>query len=251
MPRTVPGVELSTTRLSAGFGQPALDYHLPTSSSTRSGRRDSNPRNRAPTTMPTRKRVPRRCPAGCRCPTSRHPVRTGGFEPPISWSPTHCAGTRRDNQASPRSATSSPCGSRTRLPGLRGRRPWPIDEQAIKARTFHAVGRAVLESASPGFQPGAIPSQLPTQTKKAWCRRDTRLWVFFGKKVRPDVTSARDKTGASSPNDRRRYPFQFAVRNSAVLKSWFFLGNGQFDENCLHVFYRLDAAEAEMVHGKL
>jgi hypothetical protein len=31
MLRMVPGVELSATRLSAGFGQPALDYHLPTS----------------------------------------------------------------------------------------------------------------------------------------------------------------------------------------------------------------------------
>ena len=41
-------VELSTTRLSAVFGQPALDYHLPTSSSFKSGRRDSNPRSRAP-----------------------------------------------------------------------------------------------------------------------------------------------------------------------------------------------------------
>ena len=26
--------------------------------------------------------------AGCHCPTSRQSVRTGGFEPPISWSPT-------------------------------------------------------------------------------------------------------------------------------------------------------------------
>ena len=56
--------------------------------------------------------------AGCRCPTSRHPVRTGGFEPPISWSPT-----RRDNQASLRSAASSSCGSRTRLHALKGRDP--------------------------------------------------------------------------------------------------------------------------------
>ena len=30
---------------------------------------------------------------------------------------------------------------------------------------FDAVGRAVLESASPGFQPGARPSQLPVQQK--------------------------------------------------------------------------------------
>ena len=41
-------VELGATRLSAVFGQPALDYHLPTSLSIQSGRRDSNPRSRAP-----------------------------------------------------------------------------------------------------------------------------------------------------------------------------------------------------------
>ena len=43
-------VELSATRLSAVFGQPALDYHLPTSLSIQSGRRNSQPRSRAPTT---------------------------------------------------------------------------------------------------------------------------------------------------------------------------------------------------------
>ncbi len=41
-------VELSATRLSAGFGQPALDYHLPTSMSAKSGWQDSNLRLRAP-----------------------------------------------------------------------------------------------------------------------------------------------------------------------------------------------------------
>jgi hypothetical protein len=60
-----------------------------------------------------------------------------------------------------------------------------------------------------------------------------------------------DRTGAGSPNDRRMYPFLFAFRNSAVLKSWLFLATGQLHESCLHVFYRLDAAEAEMVHRKL
>jgi hypothetical protein len=160
-------VELSATRLSAEFGQPALDYHLPTSLSIQSGRRDSNPRSRAPTTT-----AAQRCPAGCRCPTSRHSVRTGGFEPPISWSPT-----RRDNQASPRSAASSSCGSRTRLCALKGRDPVPIDERAIMgahlprrqsgnfARRFHAVDWAVLESASTAFQAAAKPSQLPVQQK--------------------------------------------------------------------------------------
>jgi hypothetical protein len=62
-----------------------------------------------------------------------------------------------------------------------------------------------------------------------------------------------DRTGAYSPIDRRRYPLLFAFRNSAVLKSWLFLATRtrvpcQLHESCLHVFYRLDAAEAEMVH---
>ncbi len=56
--------------------------------------------------------------AGHRYPTSRYPVRTGGFEPPISWSPT-----RRDTQASLRSDCSGSYGGRTRLPGLKGRCP--------------------------------------------------------------------------------------------------------------------------------
>ena len=58
-----------------------------------------------------------------------------------------------------------------------------------------------------------------------------------------------DRTGAYSPNDRRR-PSLFAIRNSVVVKSWLFLP-GQLDESCLLVFYRLDAAEAEMVRGKI
>ena len=32
-----------------------------------------------------------------------------------------------------------------------------------QARTASAVGREALESSSPGFQPSAMPSQLPTQ----------------------------------------------------------------------------------------
>ena len=41
-------VELSTTRLSAVFGQPALDYHVPMSLSIQSEWQDSNLRFRAP-----------------------------------------------------------------------------------------------------------------------------------------------------------------------------------------------------------
>ncbi len=83
----------------------------------------------------------------------------------------------RDNQASPRSAASSPCGSRTRLPGLKGRSP-RTDRRTSRhgrapstqtnlglARGFHAVDWAVLESASTAFQAAAKPSQLPVQQK--------------------------------------------------------------------------------------
>lgn len=58
-----------------------------------------------------------------------------------------------------------------------------------------------------------------------------------------------DRTGYS-PIDRRTRPSLFALRDSAVSKSWLFLENGQPDEGCLLIFYRIDDAEAEMVHGK-
>ena len=159
-------VELSATRLSAVFGQPALDYHLPTSLSFRSGRRDSNPRSRAPTTKL------RSVPGGLPLPYIPS-VRTGGLEPPTSWSPT-----RRDTRLRYVLIVSSPCGSRTRLSGLKGRCPVPIDERAVRrrapstqtnlglARGFHAADWAVLESASTAFQAAAKPSQLPVQQKK-------------------------------------------------------------------------------------
>ena len=85
-------IELSATRLSAVSGQPALDYRAvevgtvglePTISCFQNTR-------------------------ACRYPTSRCSVRTAGFEPAISWPPT-----RRDNQASLRSVSSTPWGSRT------------------------------------------------------------------------------------------------------------------------------------------
>ncbi len=41
-----------------------------------------------------------------------------------------------------------------------------VERAVFGAHTERQVGRAVLESASPGFQPGAKPSQLPTQRKK-------------------------------------------------------------------------------------
>ena len=57
-------------------------------------------------------------------------VRTAGFEPAISRSPTW-----RDSQASPNSdhvhVVSSPYGNRTHLAALKGRYPVPIDERAM------------------------------------------------------------------------------------------------------------------------
>jgi hypothetical protein len=47
------------------------------------------------------------------------------------------------------------------------------------------------------------------------------------------------------------YPSIFAVRDWAVSKSWLFLDQGQPDEGRHHVFYRIDAPEAEMVHEKI
>ncbi len=152
-------VELSATRLSAGFGQPALDYHR---------------------------------------------------------------------------SVSSSCGSRTRLCALKGRDPLPIDERAISARTFHAVDKSAQRAPLTQWV-GRCTNPRPLvfsqvlhhlsyrpQRKKP----DVVMTSGFGHssgKVRPDVTSAMDRTGYS-PNDRRMYPSLFALRNSGVWKSWLSLG---------------------------
>ena len=56
---------------------------------------------------------------------------------------------------------NSSYGSRTHLSVLKGRNP-ETDRRTsqISART---AGREALESSSPGFQPSATPSQLPTR----------------------------------------------------------------------------------------
>jgi hypothetical protein len=78
-----------------------------------------------------------------------------------------------------------PCGIRTRPAQLERLMTSPEVERAAvtPARTPTTVGREALESSSPGFQPSAIPSQLPTQrhavaaprrrNKKARCPCDT------------------------------------------------------------------------------
>ncbi len=133
-------VELSATRLSAGFGQPALDYHVPTSLSTKSGWRDSNPRSRAPNDHAAH--------GARRAAAALHPVMQSAAADSnrghrraavVLLAPAPAARVPgRDTQASLRSVSSS-CGSRTRVRALKGRDPLPIDERAISARTVHAV----------------------------------------------------------------------------------------------------------------
>ena len=212
-------VELSATRLSAVFGQPALDYHVPTSLSIQSGWQDSNLRLRAPKARGF---------AATLHPVI--PVRTAGFEPAISWPPT-----RRDTQASLRSALSGSCGSRTRLPALKGRCPQTDRRTSHRRRApstqlTHGVCAHLSRSGSGGarirvscFSAGATPSQLPTQTKKARCRCDTGLSVFFGNRYGQVSHAQWIGRDAYSPIDRRMYPSILAVRNSAVSKSWLFL----------------------------
>ena len=104
MPVVVLRVELSTTRLSAVSGQ--TGPRLPCANVIHRGA-GASPATTVQARRPhhvsrdgeTRTRalvLPKH--AGCRCPTSRFSVRTGGFEPPISWSPTSAM-----NQASLRS----------------------------------------------------------------------------------------------------------------------------------------------------
>jgi hypothetical protein len=94
--------------------------------------------------------------AGCRCPTPRTvvTVRTAGFEPAVSWPPT-----RRDPRLRHVLTESTPCGSRTRIAGLKDRHPEPLDERGVQR-----VDRGALESPSAAFQAAATPSQLPIRT---------------------------------------------------------------------------------------
>ena len=121
--------------------------------------------------------------AGCRCPTSRHPVRTGGFEP--------------------RGGKGGSGGGRE---GAKRR----VDELR---RWVESVGGARGQSTIPATDP----------TKKARCRWDTGLSVFSRNRDGQVSQAQWIKRGI-----RRLigglYPSIFAVRDSAVLKSWLFLG---------------------------
>jgi hypothetical protein len=72
-----------------------------------------------------------------------------------------------DRSPSSRIDFSDSCGNRTRFSALKGR--YPPDRRTSPLRALRApVGREALESSSPGFQPGAKPSQLPTQKLRSF-----------------------------------------------------------------------------------
>ena len=215
-------VELSTTRLSAVFGQPALDYHVPTSSSRQSGWQDSNLRLRAPT------------------------QRTAGFAAtlhPVVQSERPDLNRRSPGPrpgAIPRLRyvlpSSSSCGSRTRLFGLKGPmsstdRRTSHRRRAPSTQMNHGFCAHLSRSGSGGARirvcgfsgQAATPSQLPTQQKKPDVVCDTGLWVFFGNGY--GLMSQAHWIGRDSI---RRLIGEctrplFALCNSAVWKSWLFL----------------------------
>jgi hypothetical protein len=102
-------------------------------------------------------------------------------------------------------------------PSLRLERPVSLTDRrtshllcfATHARTPIAVGREALESSSPGFQPSAMPSQLPTQfgcgtlPGRKLCtgqqkKPDVLVTPSFGSQsdhFRSSVTSAKDAAG--------------------------------------------------------
>ena len=144
-------VELSTTRLSAVSGQPALGY------------RDCQRRCRSSRDGRTRTCdlvLPRH--AGWPLPyTPSSSVRTAGLEPAIS-----CTPSRRDSQTSLRSDFQQLVRESNPLRRLERAASCPVDERAVfGAHAERQVGREVLESSSPALQTGALPSQLPAQIK--------------------------------------------------------------------------------------
>ena len=75
------------------------------------------------------------------------------------------------------------------------------------AHAERKVDQGAIESPSPGFQPGAIPSQLPVRSrfgvrKKPVVVCDTGLERFF-RADRPGVTSANAARARYSPDNRR------------------------------------------------
>ena len=102
------------------------------------------------------------CSQGTRAAAALHPVnpvRTGGFEPPISWSPTG---------AMPGFATfcrSSSCGSRTRLHALKGRDPQTDRRTSRVSAHFSRSGSGGARIRLSWFSPGYTVSATDPNEK--------------------------------------------------------------------------------------
>ena len=155
-------VELSATWLSARYGQPALDY---LAASLQVGKVGLEP------TITCSQNT-----WASRCPTSRQSERSDLNR--RSPGPRPGAITRLRHVL----IVSSPCGSRTQPARLERPMTSPEVERAMLcALNERRVGLTVLEPVSPGLQPGALPSKLPTQRKNPMpCDTGLRLipwWI--------------------------------------------------------------------------
>jgi hypothetical protein len=97
-------------------------------------------------------------------PTSRMSVRTAGFEPAIS-----CTPSRRDTQASLRSAVSGSCGSRTRLCALKGRDPHPDKRTSRVSAHAERSGPGGARTLVCGFSGRRYTISATSPTKKTRC----------------------------------------------------------------------------------
>ena len=132
-----------------------------------------------------------------RYPTSRLSVRTAGFEPAIS-----CTPSRRDTQASLRSAASGSCGGRTRLCALKGRDPQSDRRTSrLSARSVRSGpgGARTLVSWSSARR-YAVSATSPTKKPGVAC--DTGFFTTHFD-VKSSVTSANDARAGYSPVGRR------------------------------------------------
>ena len=152
-----PGIEPGTARISAGPGQPVRDCRQSIRRTVgQSSPRGSNPHPRGPKprVLPS---APRLAVVGRNHRRRRlHAFFFAGISP-----------------------TSTPWGNRTRHLRIESPLSCPV-RRTRHICVFLQVAREALESSSPGLQPGAIPSQLPSPNfqmsslhKKTRCRRDT------------------------------------------------------------------------------
>ena len=211
-------IELSTTRLSAVSGPPALDYR------SRSGTPESNRPRRMPQTAnaaPAPKAgVLPSAPLPV-CFQSERPDLNRGHRParmPVvrSWSPGPQAGTPARCQASPRSVVSGSCGSRTRLDADQRCASVPEGRHPQTDRRTSQIGTRQSRSGSGGAR--ILVSWFSARWTTA-ARRCPRLsyrpkrkkpgvlvtpgFVKLDRMVRPSVTIADDAGAGYSPVDRQ------------------------------------------------